>query len=120
MVPEPQPGRPGQNAALPSAAPARLGCSMATDSPTVDGRTVVEPDGGTMAELYTRYVPAGIRLAYLLTGDRTQGRGPRARSVRSMRRPVPTPSSAHGVRRLHAASHREPAHVGTATPQDRA
>jgi RNA polymerase sigma-70 factor (sigma-E family) len=45
---------------------------MATDSPTVDGRTLVEPDGGTMAELYTRYVPAGIRLGYLLTGDRAQ------------------------------------------------
>jgi len=45
---------------------------MATDSPTVDGRTVVEPDGSTMAELYTRYVPSGIRLAYLLTGDRHQ------------------------------------------------
>jgi RNA polymerase sigma-70 factor (sigma-E family) len=25
-----------------------------------------------MAELYARYVPSGIRLAYLLTGDRTQ------------------------------------------------
>lgn len=45
---------------------------MAVDSPTVDERIVVEPDGGTMAELYTRYVPAGIRLAYLLTGDRAQ------------------------------------------------
>ncbi|HJX07088.1 MAG TPA: SigE family RNA polymerase sigma factor [Actinomycetota bacterium] len=33
---------------------------------------MVEPDGGTMAELYTRYVPGGIRLAYLLTGDRHQ------------------------------------------------
>ena len=45
---------------------------MATDSPIVDGRTVVETDGGTMAELYERYVPRGIRLAYLLTGDRSQ------------------------------------------------
>ena len=35
-------------------------------------RTLVEPDHGTMAELYARYVPSGIRLAYLLTGDRTQ------------------------------------------------
>jgi RNA polymerase sigma-70 factor (sigma-E family) len=34
--------------------------------------TLVEPDGGTMAELYARHVPAGIRLAYLLTGDRNQ------------------------------------------------
>jgi RNA polymerase sigma-70 factor (sigma-E family) len=50
----------------------RVLCSMAVDSPTVDERIVVEPDGGTMAELYTRYVPAGIRLAYLLTGDRAQ------------------------------------------------
>lgn len=45
---------------------------MAADSPIVDERTLVEPDGGTMAELYTRHVPAGIRLAYLLTGDRAQ------------------------------------------------
>jgi len=36
------------------------------------GRTLVEADHGTMAELYTRYVPGGIRLAYLLTGDRHQ------------------------------------------------
>jgi RNA polymerase sigma-70 factor (sigma-E family) len=34
--------------------------------------TLVEPDRGTMAELYSRYVPSAIRLAYLLTGDRTQ------------------------------------------------
>lgn len=34
--------------------------------------TLVEPDRGTMAELYTRHVPSAIRLAYLLTGDRTQ------------------------------------------------
>jgi RNA polymerase sigma-70 factor (sigma-E family) len=45
---------------------------MAADSPALDERTVVEADGSTMAELYTRYVPAGIRLAYLMTGDRTQ------------------------------------------------
>ena len=32
----------------------------------------VEPERGAMAELYVRYVPAGIRLAYLLTGDRAQ------------------------------------------------
>ena len=35
-------------------------------------RTLVEPDRGTMAELYARHVPAGVRLAYLLTGDRQQ------------------------------------------------
>jgi RNA polymerase sigma-70 factor (sigma-E family) len=35
-------------------------------------RTLVEPDRGTMAELYARHVPSGIRLAYLLTGDRHQ------------------------------------------------
>src|SRR5919197_4536003 len=28
-----------------------------------------EPGQGAMAELYARYVPAAIRLAYLLTGD---------------------------------------------------
>jgi len=39
---------------------------------TLAGRTLVEPDHGTMAELYTRYVPAGFRLAFLLTGDRQQ------------------------------------------------
>jgi RNA polymerase sigma-70 factor (sigma-E family) len=42
---------------------------MDADTPTLDGRTFVEPDRGAMAELYTRYVAAGIRLAYLLTGD---------------------------------------------------
>jgi RNA polymerase sigma factor (sigma-70 family) len=35
-------------------------------------RTGAEPDRGSMAELYTRHVPAAIRLAYLLTGDRQQ------------------------------------------------
>jgi DNA-directed RNA polymerase specialized sigma24 family protein len=45
---------------------------MAADAPTLDGRTLVEPDGSAMAELYTRYVPSGVRLAYLLTGDRHQ------------------------------------------------
>jgi RNA polymerase sigma-70 factor (sigma-E family) len=38
---------------------------------TMEG-TRVEPEHGGMAELYVRYVPAGIRLAYLLTGDRHQ------------------------------------------------
>ena len=32
----------------------------------------MEPEHGGMAELYVRYVPAGIRLAYLLTGDQNQ------------------------------------------------
>ena len=41
------------------------------DSPLLE-RTLVEPERGAMAELYTRYVPAGIRLAYLLTGDQHQ------------------------------------------------
>jgi RNA polymerase sigma-70 factor (sigma-E family) len=35
-------------------------------------RSGTEPDRGTMAELYARHVPAGVRLAYLLTGDRHQ------------------------------------------------
>ncbi|HTG46888.1 MAG TPA: SigE family RNA polymerase sigma factor [Actinomycetota bacterium] len=35
-------------------------------------RTGVEHERGGMAELYVRYVPAGIRLAYLLTGDEQQ------------------------------------------------
>lgn len=34
--------------------------------------TLVEPDRGTMAELYARYVPSATRLAYLLTSDRSQ------------------------------------------------
>jgi RNA polymerase sigma-70 factor (sigma-E family) len=38
---------------------------------TMEG-TRVEPEHGGMAELYVRYVPAGIRLAYLLTGDQSQ------------------------------------------------
>lgn len=58
--------------AIPSAGVARLGCSMVADSPALDEGTLVGADGGTMAELYTRYVPAGVRLAYLLTGDRAQ------------------------------------------------
>src|SRR4051812_23313938 len=66
------PRTPSRPAALPSGGAARLGCSMVAESSALDGRTVVEPDGGTMAELYTRYVPGGIRLAYLLTGDRHQ------------------------------------------------
>ena len=33
----------------------------------------VDPERGAMAELYVRYMPAAIRLAYLLTGDRQQG-----------------------------------------------
>jgi RNA polymerase sigma-70 factor (sigma-E family) len=33
-------------------------------------REDAEPVEGRLAELYTRHVPAGIRLAYLLTGDR--------------------------------------------------
>jgi RNA polymerase sigma-70 factor (sigma-E family) len=45
---------------------------MAADTPTLDGRTLVERDDSAMAELYTRYVPSGVRLAYLLTGDRHQ------------------------------------------------
>jgi RNA polymerase sigma-70 factor (sigma-E family) len=32
----------------------------------------VEAESGAMAELYARHVPAGLRLAYLLTGDRAQ------------------------------------------------
>jgi RNA polymerase sigma-70 factor (sigma-E family) len=39
---------------------------------TVMERTLVEPERGTMAELYARHVPSGIRLAYLLSGDRQQ------------------------------------------------
>ena len=39
---------------------------------TLDGRMRVEPERGAMAELYTRYVPTAVRLAYLLTGDRHQ------------------------------------------------
>jgi len=42
----------------------------------MDERTVLveesmaEPEPSAMAELYGRYVPAGLRLAFLLTGDR--------------------------------------------------
>jgi RNA polymerase sigma-70 factor (sigma-E family) len=72
MVPERRPAAQVSGGALPSAGPARLGCSMVEESLALDERTVVEPDGGTMAELYERYVPRGIRLAYLLTGDRDQ------------------------------------------------
>src|SRR6476659_5081054 len=68
----PLPPRSGGPGPIPSTGVARLGCSMAAETPTLDGRTLVEPDGSAMAELYTRYVPAGIRLAYLLTGDRHQ------------------------------------------------
>ena len=45
---------------------------METKTTPATERTDVEPDRGTMADLYARYVPAGVRLAYLLTGDRHQ------------------------------------------------
>jgi RNA polymerase sigma-70 factor (sigma-E family) len=35
-------------------------------------RAASEPDPRALAELYTRHVPAAMRLAYLLTGDRVQ------------------------------------------------
>jgi len=38
----------------------------------VEEGTRTEPEPGSMAELYARYVPAGIRLAFLLTGDRNR------------------------------------------------
>src|SRR6476659_2947329 len=68
----PSPAQVRQAGPIPSTGVARLGCSMAAETPTLAGRTLVDPDGSAMAELYTRYVPAGIRLAYLLTGDRHQ------------------------------------------------
>src|SRR4051794_2954796 len=71
MVPKPT-SDAQVRAALPFADHRRLWCSMAAESSALDERTLVEPDDGTMAELYTRYVPGGIRLAYLLTGDRHQ------------------------------------------------
>jgi RNA polymerase sigma-70 factor (sigma-E family) len=36
------------------------------------GRASAESVEGRLAELYTRHIPAGVRLAYLLTGDRPQ------------------------------------------------
>ena len=38
----------------------------------VEEGTRTEPEPGSMAELYARYVPGGIRLAFLLTGDRNR------------------------------------------------
>src|ERR1043165_3862659 len=58
--------------AIPSAVPGRLWGSMGADTRTLDGRTRVGPEHGAMGELYERYVPAAVRLAYLLTGDRHQ------------------------------------------------
>ena len=55
---------------IPSTVLARLWGSMGGNS-TLE-TIVAEPEHGAMAELYTRYVPGGIRLAYLLTGDRHQ------------------------------------------------
>ena len=43
---------------------------METKAAHVTESTQVESDRGAMAELYARYVPTGVRLAYLLTGDR--------------------------------------------------
>jgi RNA polymerase sigma-70 factor (sigma-E family) len=43
---------------------------MDATTPAPAERTLLEPERGAMAELYARYVPGGIRLAYLLTGDR--------------------------------------------------
>jgi RNA polymerase sigma-70 factor (sigma-E family) len=45
---------------------------MDAETRTLAGGALVEPERGAMAELYSRYVPGGIRLAYLLTGDRHQ------------------------------------------------
>ena len=45
---------------------------METNTTPLTVRPHVEPDRSAMAELYARYVPSGIRLAYLLTGDRHQ------------------------------------------------
>jgi len=45
---------------------------METKATAMTENTHVEPDRGAMAEMYARYVPAGVRLAYLLTGDRHQ------------------------------------------------
>lgn len=45
---------------------------METNATPLTERTHVEPDRSAMAELYARYVPAGIRLAYLMTGNRHQ------------------------------------------------
>lgn len=42
---------------------------MRNESLGTMGRAAVDPAGTAMGELYTRYVPAGIRLAYLLSGD---------------------------------------------------
>lgn len=33
------------------------------------GKRAAEPEPSVMADLYARYVPAGLKLAYLLTGD---------------------------------------------------
>src|SRR3954471_17596946 len=44
--------------------------TMEQDGAGTMGETIADPSRRGMAELYTRYVPAGIRLAYLLTGDR--------------------------------------------------
>ena len=38
----------------------------------VEEGTRTEPEPGSMAELYARYAPGGIRLAFLLTGDRNR------------------------------------------------
>jgi hypothetical protein len=47
---------------------------MDVTTPTPAKRTLVDPERGTMADLYSRYVPGGIRLAYLLTGDQQRPR----------------------------------------------
>ncbi len=53
--------------------PVRASCQvMQTNTTPSTERTYVEPDRSGMAELYARYVPNGVRLAYLLTGDRHQ------------------------------------------------
>src|SRR4051812_10110238 len=66
------PGRPGQRRRATFCRPRTSWVFDGRGELSLDERTVVEPDGGTMAELYERYVPRGIRLAYLLTGDRDQ------------------------------------------------
>ncbi len=86
---------------------------------TMEG-TRVEPEHGGMAELYVRYVPAGIRLAYLLTGDRHQAEDLAHEAfVRCVGR-FTYLRSREAFDALPPTGDREPPHVGDPAPLRRA
>ncbi len=69
-------------------------------------------------DLYARHAPAGMRLAFLLTGDRNQAEDLMQEAFVRCLRTVPPPAYPRHVRCVLAPVHREPAHERPA-PQTR-